>query len=171
MTRRLKAWADATTQLGLVGIRLLGSDGRRILYSSFLDLDAKERTAGRIVYKNYNEDGKDRARGGSARRCRTNRPACVIDGAQRCVRLLRSGGRGCVGGPGQAGTLVFYVSVKDLLGPLALSAGFPVDQVSLVGNAGVLINGPIRHRRQSRIRWSRSGRGTRVRSSFVTPLP
>ena len=131
----IKQWADAKSRLGVFGIRLLGSDGRRILYSTFLDLDANEQAAQRVVYKNYNEDGKD-IPAGDLLVLPTDAPRLVLDGERgRFVYCVP------VAGP-TPGTLIFYVSVKDLLGQLALSAGSPVEQVSLVGNAGVLINGP-----------------------------
>ena len=38
--------------------------------------------------------------------------------------------------------MAFYVSVKELLVRLSFSAAFPVDQVSLVGDQGILVNGP-----------------------------
>ena len=45
----LKAWADAKTQIGFFGVRLLGADAKRILYSSFLDIDVKQQLAGSVV--------------------------------------------------------------------------------------------------------------------------
>ena len=46
------------------------------------------------------------------------------------------------GGPVQDATMAFYVSVKELLGQLTFSASFAVDQVSLVADQGILVNGP-----------------------------
>ncbi len=83
----LKAWSDTTAQLGLFGLRLLGSDGRRIIYSSFLDLDVKQRTAGSLAFKNYNEDGTALPGGPAARRARRIAPGPHRRRA-RVVRLL-----------------------------------------------------------------------------------
>lgn len=135
----MKAWSDTTAQLGLFGLRLLGSDGRRIIYSSFLELDVKQRTAGSLAFKNYNEDGTalpaDQLLVGPA-----ESPRILIDGARGLFVYCLPVSSGTAGT--QTGTLAFYVSVKDLLSQLAFSAGFPIDQVTLVGNQGILVNGP-----------------------------
>ena len=52
----LQAWADAKTQIGFFGVRLLGADAKQIHYSSFLDIDVKQQLAGQVSYRKYNED-------------------------------------------------------------------------------------------------------------------
>ncbi len=77
------AWTDTTRQLGVAGVRLLGADRRRILYSSFLDIDVKQRTANSIAFNNYNDDN-------------TAIPAqTLVDASQRQEVLIDGAPRAC----------------------------------------------------------------------------
>ena len=136
----IKAWSETAAQLVGVGMRLVGSDGRRIVYST-LDLDVKQRAAGSLAFKNYNEDGTELpaeqllvAPGGS--------PRILNDGARGRFIYCVPVSSGVTEGVRQTGTLAFYLPANDLLSRLAFSGGFPVDKVSLVENQGILINGP-----------------------------
>jgi hypothetical protein len=135
----LKAWADLVSQTGIAGVRLIGADGRRIVFSTY-DGDVKQRAANRIAFKNYNEDG-------------TDVDAAALTEASASGTVLMDGGRGVFiyaapvsvpgeGGVAQTGTLAVAVAVRDLLSQLALSSGYPVNQVTILGSRGLLVNGP-----------------------------
>ncbi len=131
------AWADMTRQLGIEGVRLIGADGRRILYSSFLDIDVKQPGATSIAFNNYNEDNT--AIPADTLVTASQRQQVLIDGAREVlVYPVAVAGQGASAG----GTLVFYVSAKDLFAQLVLSHGLLVDHIALVGTSGLLINGP-----------------------------
>ena len=68
-------------------------------------------------------------------------PRVVLDGARdRFVYAFPVSAPAQGGGASQDGTLLFYVSGKDLLGSLAGSARVSVDRLTLVGSSGIVLN-------------------------------
>ncbi len=136
----LKAWADAKSQIGFFGVRLLGADAKRILYSSFLDMDVKQQLTGGVSYRNYNEDNTS-IPVTAFPAAPDQKPKVLIDGPHGWfVYALPAQAPAKANSPPQFGTLLFYVSQQKLLSELTVTPGVPVEKVALVGSAGVLIN-------------------------------
>ena len=139
----LKGWSDTTSQLGLFGVRLIGSDGRK---NPVQQLPRSRREAANRARRRRTRTTTRTARtspletllvpprrtaSGSDRR----RPSAPSSTACRLRRLPRPG-------PCRRARSSSTSRSRTCSAQLAFSAGFPVDQVSLVGTAGVLINGP-----------------------------
>jgi hypothetical protein len=136
----LQGWADLTASNQLFGVRLIGADGKRILFSSLpKDRDESKSVGKKLVFKNYDSAENNLpvedllVEQGAA-------PKVLIDGARSLfVYALPVSGPA---GSNLRGTLAFYVSSRDLLSLLIMAAGGPVASLDLVGTRGLLINGP-----------------------------
>src|SRR5271169_2650914 len=136
----LKAWADAKTQIGFFGVRLLGADNKRILYSSFLDIDVKQQLTGSVSYRNYNEDNTS-IPAADLQLAQDQKPKVLIDGPHGWfVYVVPARAPAKIPAPAQSGTLLFYVSPQRLLSDLTVTSTMPVEKIAMVGNAGILIN-------------------------------
>src|SRR5208337_3229500 len=136
----LKAWADAKIQIGFFGVRLLGADAKRILYSSFLDIDVKQQLTGSVSYRNYNEDNTS-IPAAELNLTLDRKPKVLIDGPHGWfVYVVPASAPATAAALPQNATLLFYVSQQRLLSDLTVTSTVPVEKIALVGNAGVLVN-------------------------------
>ncbi|HTZ51490.1 MAG TPA: hypothetical protein VMF68_07520, partial [Spirochaetia bacterium] len=145
----IKAWADAGTSAAHdipFNVRLLASDGRRILYSSFLDKDGgdvkswtDEKNHLGPAFRNYNDDKTDLP-AEQVQVPASGPPRVIIDGAKgRFIYAFPVSSTAA--GQAQQGTLLFYVSKVELRNQLTFS-GLSVDQLDLIDTRGILVNGP-----------------------------
>ena len=135
----IQSLKSITTDLQLFGVRLIGPDGKRILFSSFLDIDVKQQTAASTAWKNYNEDGSSLS---IADLTTAAEKGNVLIDDNRSVFVYAVPATGTSGGTTQTGTLVVYVKANDLLSDLAISNIYPVANIALIGTQGILVGEP-----------------------------
>jgi hypothetical protein len=135
----IQSLKSLATDLQLFGVRLIGPDGKRIFFSSFLDIDVKQQTANSTAWKNYNEDGSLIPFAGLSAAAEKGK-VLIDDGHSVFVYALPVSAAGV--GTAQAGTLVMYVKPNDLLSELAISNIYPVANLALIGTQGILIGEP-----------------------------
>ncbi len=129
------AWSDFASQQGIGWARLLGSDGRRLWFST-LETDRKPSAAGTIVFANYTDD-PTAAPADQVLVPPGSSPRVLIDGAHDSFLYLVP-----AAGSGQVGTLIVSVLRRELLTRLSLSQSRAVNSITLVGRAGILLDDP-----------------------------
>ena len=135
----LKEWAALGADLRIAGVRLLGSEGTRIFYSSFdIDIDSQNPTERKRSYKRYG-DGEKSVPASEITVEVGSPPKLVLDGDHDRF-IYGFPVSAAAGAEKQDGTLLFYVSANDLLGYLAGATHVSVDKAVVVGNAGLVIN-------------------------------